>query len=270
MQNTPFFHHPDFCPTLVRRRATEALIDCLQFYGELLLTRGRSLTWSHCFPSRTAYYAAVGRLKHLGVVNLRIHKDGRRTLRLDKRAISNRPLLNPEQSWNARWDGIWRLLVYDIPEPDKSFRNSLVLLLRRMKMGCLQRSVWVSPRDIRPEYDDLIKTSQFHFDSYLFEARTVLGRKSAEVVRDAWDMRKLHSQHQWFIKTCDALAARIEKDNLAHAEFTRAAGEEALAYRELMNADPLLPHSLLPSDYLGVEAYARHKAFVALIHSKLR
>lgn len=270
MQTTGFFHHPDFCPALIRRRAAETLVDCLQFYGELLLTAGRSLAWSRCFTSRTAYYAAVGRLKRAGVVKLRIHKDGRRTLCMEKRASSNHPVPDPERFWNTRWDGVWRLLVYDIPETDKGFRNSLVHLLRRLKMGCLQRSVWITPRDIRPEYDDLTRTAQLQFDSYLFEARTVLGRKSTEVVRDAWDMRRLRTRHQWFTQTCEDVVTRIRKGDMARAEIGRAAAEEALAYRELIDADPLLPRSLLPSDYLGVEAHIQHKHFVALVHSQLR
>ena len=42
-------------------------------------------------------------------------------------------------------------------------------------MGCLQKSVWVSPRDIRPEHDDLVKGIRVNFYAYLFEATTVLG-----------------------------------------------------------------------------------------------
>lgn len=266
MTNPGFFHHPDFCPTLLRRRATEAFVDMLALYGELLLTRGPTMVWCGCFPSRTAHYGAIARLKRAGVLSFSRRKDGRRILRLERQ----RPPVDPGRFWAKRWDGIWRLLTYDIREQDKGFRNSLAQLLRRMRLGCLQRSVWVSPHDIRAEYDDLARITRIDFDSYLFEARTVLGRDRMDVVRDAWNMDRLNAQYRWYIDTCGARAQSLREGSLERSDVERLAAEEALAYKDLLETDPLLPRSLHPSGYLGEDAHAQHVAFASLVRSSLR
>lgn len=44
-----------------------------------------------------------------------------------------------------RWDGIWRIIMFDIPEKHKTARDGLTLKL--IKMGCapIQKSVFVTP-----------------------------------------------------------------------------------------------------------------------------
>ena len=54
--------------------------------------------------------------------------------------------LRPEKFWNRKWDGIWYVLAYDVPEPQRSYRESLRRFLQRLRMGGLQGSGWVSPR----------------------------------------------------------------------------------------------------------------------------
>jgi DNA-binding transcriptional regulator PaaX len=46
-----------------------------------------------------------------------------------------------------RWDGRWRIVVYDIPEKRKSARKLLLSTLRRHGFYKLQASVWVHPYD---------------------------------------------------------------------------------------------------------------------------
>ena len=46
-----------------------------------------------------------------------------------------------------RWDGKWRVMIFDIPERLKRVRNQLTLLLRQAGFERLQDSVWVYPYD---------------------------------------------------------------------------------------------------------------------------
>jgi DNA-binding transcriptional regulator PaaX len=46
-----------------------------------------------------------------------------------------------------RWDGKWRVLIFDIPEKKKVIRNQLTDLLRKAGLLRLQDSVWVYPYD---------------------------------------------------------------------------------------------------------------------------
>jgi len=44
-----------------------------------------------------------------------------------------------------RWDGKWRLVIFDIPEKDRDFRNILRSHLRELRFFRLQNSVFISP-----------------------------------------------------------------------------------------------------------------------------
>lgn len=44
-----------------------------------------------------------------------------------------------------KWDGKWRIVMFDIPEKDRLFRDVLRRHLKTLKFGKLQHSVFVSP-----------------------------------------------------------------------------------------------------------------------------
>ena len=46
-----------------------------------------------------------------------------------------------------RWDGKWRVLIFDIPERRKSVRDKVRLTLTAIGFKRLQNSVWVYPYD---------------------------------------------------------------------------------------------------------------------------
>lgn len=46
-----------------------------------------------------------------------------------------------------KWDGKWRVMIFDIPEHKRKIRNGLTLLFRQAGIHRLQNSVWVYPYD---------------------------------------------------------------------------------------------------------------------------
>jgi DNA-binding PadR family transcriptional regulator len=50
-----------------------------------------------------------------------------------------------------RWDGLWRIAIFDIKEKQRIKREALRGLLKRLEFYPLQRSVWVSPYECRDE-----------------------------------------------------------------------------------------------------------------------
>lgn len=45
----------------------------------------------------------------------------------------------------TRWDGKWRVVIFDVPEKYKKFRDTFRMRLRQMGLYQLQKSVYVSP-----------------------------------------------------------------------------------------------------------------------------
>jgi len=46
---------------------------------------------------------------------------------------------------NTSWDGLWRIILLDLPEQRKSERESLRYLLKKAGFVCLKNSAWISP-----------------------------------------------------------------------------------------------------------------------------
>lgn len=260
-------HHPDVCWPVLRRRASGFFLDCLSTYAILAVTGSRPglLLRYACFPSDRAHEAAVGRLRKAGIVTYRRRGDHARGIALTGQGWAASESLKPERLWNRAWDGRWRVLVYDIAEAEREFRNGLRRLLRRLRMGYLQDSVWVSPTDLRPWYDDLQAALNVQSVSFLFEARTVLGRGHRELVDEAWDFQRLGEAQAAYLSTCDDLLARMRAGRPEDEALGRMIRREMTAYLSVMDRDPLLPRKLLPFGYRGFEVHDEHRRFVGAV-----
>ena len=205
------FHHPDWSLPVVRRRASEQWMDLLDGVGEVLATNGRSLLWNTTYPNQRAYNNAMYRLRNAGLI-IRSGKQGRLPLlKLTEQGRDCLPVYHrPEKLWDTPWNGIWYVLVFDVPETERHYRDTLRGFLKKMHMGCLQKSVWITPRDIRPEYDDLETAARVHAVSYLLESRTVLHRETAEMVRDAWGFEWLEELHRRYLSVFGENLKRLQ------------------------------------------------------------
>jgi len=190
---------------------------------------------------------------------------------LTEKGETGRPAeLRPQKYWNRRWNEIWYVLVYDIPESSRKYRNSLRMILRKLRMGSLQGSVWVSPNDIRPEFDDLDTAAGVGIYAFLFESRTVLGQCDTDIVQNAWDFEAIGQLQSAYISVFQENLTRLSENEIPNEEILDLARYELATYLSVMRPDPLLPRALWPSGYLGEETFNAHRDFVKAARSKLR
>ena len=182
------FHHHDWSLPVVKRRISEEWIDFMSDVGDLLASNGRSLDWNSSYPSQAAYRSAMSRLRKKGLL-ARADRTGKLPhLHLTEAGKNHLPAYHrPDKLWNTRWDGIWYVIIFDVPEKERQYRDTLRRFLKQLHMGCLQKSVWVTPHDIRPEYDDLEQAANVQAISYLLESRTVLHRETSDIVENSWN-----------------------------------------------------------------------------------
>jgi len=178
--------------------------------------------------------------------------------------------LRPDKWWNRKWNGIWYLLLYDVPEVDRTYRNVLRQFLKTQRMGCFQKSVWITPRDIRPQYSDSEEGAALGSFACLFEARTVLGMPAEKVVCESWDMDGLCAIQKRF---CDIYTDNLrflkESGSFEQESLMRLAADEMDAYRSSFVLDPLLPDALLPNSYHGKKAFGLHMEVIREIRKKV-
>jgi len=76
-------------------------------------------------------------------------KGERRALRFDpERIFIKKPL---------RWDGKWRMIIFDIPEKKRAARDAMRIMLAKAGFRQLQRSVWVHPYECKNELDFIVE-----------------------------------------------------------------------------------------------------------------
>ena len=46
---------------------------------------------------------------------------------------------------STTWDGLWRIIILDLPEERKNERESLRYLLKKANFVCVKNTVWISP-----------------------------------------------------------------------------------------------------------------------------
>lgn len=265
------FHHPDWSLPVVRRRAQEEWLDLMSDLGDLVSSGGRSYLWEHTYPNLRAYHNAMSRLRKAGLM-VHHHDDGNLPhLKLTQQGEEFLPdYLFPEKLWDTRWNQIWYTLIFDVPEKQRHYRDTLRGFLKRLRMGCLQRSVWITPRDIRPEYDDLEKAANLHAVSFLLESRTVLHHEAAEMVQDAWNFDRLQELHERYLSVFSSNLHRLEETDHDSPALMILLRKEAEAYIQCMRTDPLLPNELHPEGYLGKEVYRMHKEMRSAVRLQLK
>ncbi len=215
--------------------------------------------WSNTYPRMTAYNQAVYRLRRRGVVARRDRKGGPPKLELTDEGRQNVSLeIVPELFWNKRWDGRWYVLMYDVPERERRYRDALSRFLKRNRMGLLQKSVFISACDIRPMFYDLDIAAAIAEYANLFEFRTVAGQENMAIVLRAWDFDRLHKNQSAYIKEC-AARGRQPARAISFHEVLAAMRAELAEYLHAMSGDPLLPKPLWPQDYLGPRATAEFR-----------
>jgi len=260
------FHHPDISLPVLRRKAGEELVSLIGGTAAMILSRGASEVYGHCYPSRDAYYASLARLRKRGLV-VQSKTDGSMPgLRLTE-AGTNRlpPYSDPQRFWNQKWNGWWYVLMFDVPEKDRAYRDELRKFLKRERLGCLQRSVWVTPRDIRPEYADLDRAAAIDSIAFLFESRTVLGHGNQSVVQEAWNFDRIKAVHERYIGFANENLGLLDKPGHSDEELAQLLRMEDQAYGQAMCIDPLLPSELFPKGYAGREAFGLHQEILKRI-----
>lgn len=101
---------------------------------------------------------AFTRLKDRGLV--RISENGK--LVLTEKGIAHAKVLNDAEAITikkpARWDGKWRIVIFDVWERRRAVRDHLRVLLRKAGFERVQNSVWTHPYPCE-EFVIFIRTS---------------------------------------------------------------------------------------------------------------
>jgi phenylacetic acid degradation operon negative regulatory protein len=164
---------------------------------------------------------------------------------------------DPEECWARHWDGQWRLVLFDVPAGQNTQRERLRRYLRAKGFGYLQNSVWITPNPLTEERQ-ILGDGKINVESLLLlEARPCAGESDAEIVTGAWDFHGINHRYARHLKVLEERPCGGLRTEAPAKALLRWAAVEREAWIEAVTMDPLLPGRILPSDYLGQQAWRR-------------
>ena len=150
----------------------------------------------------------------------------------------------------GKWDGHWRLVVFDIPESKRDIRDKLRRSLSNLGMGILQASVWISPNDIQKEITEIAKRLNLGtaLKFFLVTRNSTLDKT---IIEKSWNLPELEASYQSYILRSERIMKSIGKD--PNARFT--AKKLIFEYAILLQKDPILPWEFREKDDLRQTAH---------------
>ncbi|MDF3130461.1 hypothetical protein P0Y35_14740 [Kiritimatiellaeota bacterium B1221] len=162
--------------------------------------------------------------------------------------------LHPQQAWSKRWDHIWHMLIFDLPAEEKALRKNFLRTLKIHGFGCLQGSVWVSPR-FPTSMSSYLKNHPSRPCRLLHLKSNSEGkRKDQCIIRDAWNFDLIADLYQELLEILHEFPQVENADQLLDW-----AQREWNAWKSICEKDPMLPRSLHPTKYPGPKVWKKRQ-----------
>jgi phenylacetic acid degradation operon negative regulatory protein len=193
------------------------------------------------------YYTLVSRL----IAEKKIKKNNKnheRKYQITPKGLSQlqkRQLLLTLQK--GKWDGKWRILIFDIEEANRAVRNTLRYQIKELGFGYLQKSVWISPYDVIKKLEKYLQMYNLKEKVILIES-SKLSIPNKELALIVWPINKIQSSYEEIYRRfCKISNLAINKkiNKKQRAVFNKT-------YKELIYVilqDPHLPKEFLPKDW---------------------
>lgn len=124
---------------------------------------------------KRSFRGAIDRLQRRGLIMGDRQKNGRVVFALSSEGekLARRLSLKLAMAKNKRWDGKWRLFIFDILEKTRGKRDFLRKELINFGFYPLQKSVFVYPHRLPPEFFDLWDDFDFQEQLIVIEGASI-------------------------------------------------------------------------------------------------
>lgn len=145
----------------------------------------------------------------------------------------------------GRWDGKWRLVIFNLPENKRDVRDKLRRYLVKLGLGIMQNSVWITPNDVRGEIECIQNKLNINEKIRYFE----ISRNTSidnTIIAKAWNLPELEDKYKKFSFEAERLIKVIDKD--PNPRFR--AKKMIYQYSMILKEDPMMPNEFRQKDAL--------------------
>jgi len=201
-------------------------------------------SWSPPGYKKQSFYNTYSRLLRTGYIE-KIVKNGRPVLRLTSKANQkikrDFPLLKMQKK---KWDGKWRVVIFDIGEKLRYERDLLRNKLKDLGFGMLQRSVYISPHSFERDIAEFLDAKKLFGKALVLVAPHKLMGDPKDFARIVWNIKELEKNYNLLLKRILESEDKMKKNEIRKIKER---------YLQIVIKDPCLPYDLLPDDWVGRE-----------------
>lgn len=188
----------------------------------------------------TDFTGAVSRMLRTGYIE-KIVRNGESYLRLTNTAKNKLTRDFSFFSWRQKkWDGLWRIVFYDVPEENKSAREKLQAKLCELGFGMAKESTYITPYDVAEDLREFLVEQKLGEFVFVCVAKQLFTGGTKTLVTKIWQLDRLQKKYL-------ELLEKIKNKESADKIFAE--------YETILRDDPCLPRDLLPEDWVGEKVY---------------
>lgn len=148
----------------------------------------------------------------------------------------------------APWDGRWTMVLFSLPEEDRTARQALRTRLTRAGFRSLRDGVWATPRDRQADAAALVRAVA-PAPAAALRAELVTVSTSFPDLERMFGLADLRAAYESFIGCFAPVFARAGAAEIPAGEALVIRTRLMDEWREFADADPDLPDELLPSGW---------------------
>ena len=209
---------------------------------------------------KASFYTTISQLLSVGQIEKIVKDNGKVYLRLTSKTWKGLKEDIPFFKFSQKkWDGYWRLVIFDIPEKKKLLRNALRRKLVSLSLGRWQKSVYITPFSLEEEINQFLKANKLFGYSFCIKGKRLGEGDDKEIARIAFKLDKLNDQYYKFIDNdIENLNFLLQKGQLKIKHIQDIIN----TYLNLILKDPGLPKELLPDVWWAEEAKESFKSLI--------
>jgi phenylacetic acid degradation operon negative regulatory protein len=206
------------------------------------------------FGNRRQTLGALGRLEGLQYIKRQKKSDDDLFALTEKGDMVLSDILHHLPSENITWDGRWRIILFDVPETQRTLRQMLRLKLIDWGARMLQSSVWISPYPTAFErFQNLESAYNFTNSVHFFEAKHY-GNNPIDISA-LWELPKLERKYRSLFDSFERHLRQIDKTEDPSYQAKCLIVQLALVTKQ----DPRLPEHIMPHNWIGYRSKEWYK-----------
>lgn len=145
-----------------------------------------------------------------------------------------------------KWDGLFRILSYEIPEKKRELRDKLRREVASWGLGPWHRSFWLTPHPIVTSLRKLVSEREEEQYVQAFESTHVFGDREL-LIEKVWGKKRLESRYRSLFKKWHQILSK-DQDKVSKMK------QVVTDYVDILKEDPGLPKQLIGESWIGYEA----------------